>query len=48
MAVDAHQDVVGYGVEDVVVAIGKITVQFFMETESNKFFVDFLLSGFTL
>ena len=47
MAIRTHQHVVGYSVEDVVVAIGEI-VHFLVETNPLQFVVDFLLSSLTL
>ena len=47
MAIRSHQHVVGYSVEDVVVAIGEI-VHFLVETHPLLFVVDFLLGSLTL
>ncbi len=49
VAVVAFQYIIGDCIKDIVVAIGEIAViLFFMKSQSFHFFVDFLLSGFTL
>ena len=49
MTIVAFQYIIGDCIKDIVVAIGEIAViLFFMKSQSFHFFVDFLLSGFTL
>ena len=46
MSVLAFQYIIGYGVKNVVVAIGEIPVQLFMETESKRIMGSVLLITF--
>ena len=48
MAVITHQYIVWHCIEDVILAISEIAFLLFLEAKVLQFFIDFLLSGFTL